>query len=374
MSDDTTVSDANSIEHCYVHVPFCPTICPFCSFEVLERRAGTVDAYLDRLDVECAATAATHDVAPLRTLYFGGGTPSYLRSDEFARLVAIIRGRFGWAPEVTLEVHPATASRDRFAAWADLGVTRFSVGVQSFDDDVLVRLGRNHDAAAGERCVEWAQETGQQVSLDLIVAVDGQQVAADLARAVHTGVDHVSTYTLTIEPGTPFARDGVEVDATAEHDAIVAAGEVLGAAGLARYEVSNHARPGSECRHNQAYWDGASWLGVGPGASAHLPRRDAPGAVRRVNAPFDSWLAGSPGETDELDPTDVAHELVVAGLRRVEGVDLDEVTARTGIVDPRWDEVVDLLVASGSLTRSAGRIAATPAGLLHLDAVTAAFL
>ncbi len=374
MSDAATVSDAASIEHCYVHVPFCPTICPFCSFEVLERRAGAVDAYLDRLDAECAATTETHDVSPLRTLYVGGGTPSYLRSDEFARLAAIIRGRFGWAPEVTLEVHPATASRDRFAAWSDLGVTRFSVGVQSFDDDVLARLGRNHDASAGERCVEWAQDTGRAVSLDLIVAVDGQQVGVDLERAVDTGVDHVSTYTLTIEPGTPFARDGVEVDATGEHDAIVAASEVLGAAGLARYEVSNHARPGSECRHNQAYWDGAWWLGVGPGASAHLPRPGVAGAIRRVNAPFDSWLAGSPGEIDELDPSDVAHELVVAGLRRVEGVDLDEVTARTGVVDPSWADAVDLHVASGLLTRSGRRIAATPAGLLHLDAVTATFL
>jgi len=368
------VSGGSGVEHCYVHVPFCPTICPFCSFEVLERRAGAVDAYLDRLDVECAETATTHEVAALRTLYFGGGTPSYLRSDEFARLASIIRRRFGWADEVTLEVHPSTASRDRFAAWSDLGVTRFSVGVQSFDDTVLGRLGRNHDAATGARAVEWAQATGRQVSLDLIVAVDGQHVEADLVRAVDSGVGHVSTYTLTIEEGTPFARDGVEVDATAEHDAIVCADEVLGAAGIARYEVSNHARPGSECRHNQAYWDGAWWLGVGPGASAHLPRHDAPGAVRRVNASFDAWLSGEAGETDLLEPSDVAHELVVAGLRRVDGVDLDEVTVRTGVADPSWDEAVAQLVADAMLTRSGGRIAATPTGLLHLDAVTAAFL
>ena len=365
---------APAVEHCYVHVPFCPTICPFCSFEVLERRAGAVVAYLDRLDAEAAATADACEVAQLRTIYFGGGTPSYLRADEFERLAGIIRGRLGWAGEVTLEVHPATATRDRFSDWRDLGVTRFSVGVQSFDDDVLARLGRNHDAAAGRRAVDWARNTGAAVSLDLIVAVDGQDVGVDLAEAVATGVDHVSTYTLTIEEGTPFARARVEVDPDAEHDAIVRAGEVLGAAGLRRYEVSNHARPGAECEHNRAYWDGAWWLGLGPGASAHLPGPTGTAALRRKNAPFDRWLAGDPGDVDVLEVVDVAHELVIAGLRRAEGVDLGEVTARTGVVDPTWDEVVAQLAADGLLVVTGARIAATATGLLHLDAVSAAFL
>ena len=362
-----------SIEHCYVHVPFCPTVCPFCNFEVRERRAGSVGAYLDRLEDEAARTVDRLDVAPLRTLYLGGGTPSHLRSDEFARLAAILAGTVGWADEVTLEVHPSTCSPARFARWSDLGVTRFSVGVQSFDDAVLGRLGRNHDGDAGHRAVEWALATGAEVGLDLIVAVDGQDVGADLAAALATGVDHVSTYTLTIEDGTPFARDGVEVDADAEHDAIAAAGEILGGGGLDRYEVSNHARPGHECRHNQAYWDGRWWLGLGPGASAHEPPNDRGVAVRRFGAGFDEWLAGSDGVAEVLDAGEVAAELVIAGLRRVDGVDLAEVGHRTGVID-RWTAPIAELEAAGLLMVDGHRIAVTPAGMVHLDAVSARFV
>lgn len=363
------------IEHCYVHVPFCPAICPFCSFEVRERRSGAVDAYLARLDDEVARTCDRVEVGPLRTVYLGGGTPSHLRDHEFERLVEIVRDRLGWAAEVTLEVHPSTCSRRRFSQWCALGVTRFSVGVQSFDDEVLARLGRQHDAASGRRAVEWAVDTGAEVSLDLIVAVEGQDVADDLDAAIATGVDHVSAYTLTIEDGTPFASEGIEVDAIAEHDAIVCAGTVLGGAGLARYEVSNHARPGHECRHNQAYWDGRWWLGLGPGASAHEPPPcpSDSGALRRRNLPFDSWLAGQEPVPDHLSAAEVAAELVVAGLRRVNGVDLAEVHRRTG-VSGHWQEAIDELVESGHIVVEGSRVAATPAGLLHLDAVSGRFV
>ena len=363
------------IEHCYVHVPFCPTICPFCSFEVRERRAGAVDAYLTRLDDEAARTNDRVDVGPLRTLYLGGGTPSYLRSHEFERLVEVLRRRVGWAPEVTLEVHPSTCSQRRFSRWRELGITRFSVGVQSFDDEVLSRLGRHHDAASGRQAVEWAVDTGAEVSLDLIVAVEGQDVAADIDAAVASGVEHVSAYTLTVEDGTPFALGGVEVDATAEHDAIMCAGTTLGGSGLERYEVSNHARRGHECRHNQAYWDGRWWLGLGPGASAHEPPpcAGAAAALRRTNPPFERWLAGEEADPELLTPVEVGAELVIAGLRRVKGVDLDEVDRRTG-VSGRWQEAIDDLVAIGHLVVQGNRVAATPAGLLHLDAVSARFV
>ncbi len=155
--------------------------------------------------------------------------------------------------------------------WVDLGFTRLSVGVESTDDAVLARLGRSHDAASGMRAVEAALTSGLEVSVDVMTAIEGQDVAADLARVAAEGVDHVSAYVLTIEDGTPFARDRVRVDSDAEVGALDAAETVLGTAGLRRYEVSNHARPGHECRHNLAYWDNRCWLGLGPGAHGHEP-------------------------------------------------------------------------------------------------------
>jgi oxygen-independent coproporphyrinogen-3 oxidase len=307
----------SEIRHAYVHVPFCPTICPFCSFDVVERRAGAVAAYLDGLDREAATTVDRLDVAPLRTIYLGGGTPSYLRDAEFERLVAVLRRRIGWADEVTLEVHPSTATRDRVRRWADAGVTRLSVGVQSFDDEVLAALGRSHSAADNHRVVEEALDTGVTVSLDLITAVPGQDLAGELRAAASTGVDHISAYTLTIEPGTPFARDGVEP--AREREALESAASMFGAVGFDRYEVSNHARGGSRCAHNLAYWDNSWWLGLGPGATAHEPAggsraESATGgraewatsgpvvALRRTNPSLDEWLARWSPATTEMGP------------------------------------------------------------------------
>jgi oxygen-independent coproporphyrinogen-3 oxidase len=288
------------IRHAYVHVPFCPQVCPFCSFHVVRRRPGAVAAYLARLDAEAAEVASRWGVA-LDTTYLGGGTPSSLRVDELATLLGSLRRRLGsLGDEVTLEIHPATASAERFAAWRDLGVTRFSIGLESTDDAVLTRLGRAHSAADGLAAVEWALEAvggavGSTVSVDLMCAIDGQDVGAELERIDGLGVDHVSCYTLTIEEGTPFERDGVVVDPAVAADAFDAAGLVLGAAGIARYEVSNHARAGHECRHNLGYWRSDWWLGLGPSAAALLPAGGAPPArTDPAGTPARSVLRAAP--------------------------------------------------------------------------------
>ena len=394
-----------AIRHLYVHVPFCPTVCPFCSFEVTERRGGLVAGYLDRIAVEAEALAAQYPHR-LETIYIGGGTPSHLRDAELARLFGTIRGAFGdaavgAAAEVTMEVHPATASRRRLERWIELGVNRFSVGVQSFDDAVLDRLGRGHSAAVGRRALELALEVASdagstadglpnvRVAMDVMTAIEAQDPAADLAAAAASGVDHISAYTLTIEPGTPFAAREVEVDPEAEGRALDAASEVLGAAGLVRYEVSNHARRGHESRHNLAYWDNAWWSSLGPGASSHLPPSDADlgvdcdlVAIRRTSAALGPWLDGHPGEVDPRDTEGYVIDGVLAGLRRVTGVDLVELGSKVGLgrdeVESRWGPAVEEVDVKRWVTveRSGGALSLVPtsAGMLVLDQVAAAFL
>jgi oxygen-independent coproporphyrinogen-3 oxidase len=381
-----------------VHVPFCPTICPFCDFHVLERRRGAVDAYLRRLDREAAETSERLEFQPggLRTIYLGGGTPSHLRDDELARLVEILRRRLGWASrECTLEVHPSTVRPGRVERWRDLGFTRLSVGLQSTDDAVLRFLGRPHDAATGLAALERARRAdGLEVSADLITAVPGQDVESDLRAVAARGVDHLSAYTLTIEPGTPFARDGVEVDAHAEADSLRLAGEVLGEYGLLRYEVSNHARPGAESDHNLGYWRNEWYLGLGPSASAYEPRGrdDATGDVvyaagnrgntagalrgwRRTNPTFDRWLAGEAAEPEPVTARDVVVEGLLVGLRLREGVDLARLSGQAGLdVDDVVGEALQRLQRQGRIERDGRRLWATATGMAVLDQVVAEIL
>jgi oxygen-independent coproporphyrinogen-3 oxidase len=363
---------SRTVRHAYVHVPFCPQICPFCPFHVVRRSAGVVPAYLARLDAEASRLADRYDVA-LDTTYLGGGTPSSLRVDEMAVLLGSLRRRFGsLGDEVTLEIHPATASADRLEHWRDLGVTRFSIGVESTDDDVLARLGRNHSASDALEVVAAAVDLDVDVSVDLITAVEGQDVERELASVASLGVDHVSAYTLTIEEGTPFERDGVTVDPDTEAHAFDRAGDVLGAAGLGRYEVSNHARPGHHCQHNLGYWRSDWWLGLGPSAAAHNPGADGMVAVRAVNARLDDWLDGAAPEQEMLDGPAFVTDALIAGLRLVEGIDLDRLSELSGVdvtadrrVGIERARLVGLVVLDGPMLR------ATSAGLRVLDHTTA---
>jgi coproporphyrinogen III oxidase-like Fe-S oxidoreductase len=201
------------IRHLYAHVPFCPTICPYCDFHVLERRAGLVDAYLVELEREAARLSGEFP-SHLTTIYVGGGTPSFLRDREISRFVQIIRDAFSWVPdfasggEATLEVNPGTVTRSRAKLWRDLGFDRASLGVQSTQDDVLRFLGRTHDSKQALESLDILLETGFRVSADLITAVPGQDIERDLRALASVGLEHISAYTLTIEHGTPFARQG----------------------------------------------------------------------------------------------------------------------------------------------------------------------
>ncbi|HEX7038964.1 MAG TPA: radical SAM family heme chaperone HemW [Trueperaceae bacterium] len=358
----------------YVHVPFCPSVCPYCDFHKMLRHEGLAARYVARLEAELAELAAEHG-GPLDTLYLGGGTPSHLRDDELERVFAALRAFGGpGRRETTLEADPLTFDAERLASFGALGVTRLSIGLQSTQDRVLSFLGRLHDGAQGLAAVETALASGLRVNVDVMAAIAGQDLELDLSRVVGAGAKHVSVYSLTVEPHTPFALRGVTVDEEVDAAAFELAAAVLSRAGLRRYEVSNHAVPGEESLHNLVYWRGGHYLGAGPSAASHLPGGDGFG-VRLRNPPLKGWLAGEPPETEVLTADDVVLERLMTGLRTLEGVDLAALESFTGYAvesgAARWLE--DCL-SHGLLALEGRRLAATPAGLVRLDAVLRAFV
>ena len=366
-----------AIRHLYVHVPFCPSICPYCDFHVSIRHAGQVEAYLRELAVEARELAARY-VVQLDTVYLGGGTPSFLRDHEMAALVGIIRGAFGWPDgEATLEVNPGTVNSDRASLWRDLGFNRASVGVQSFSDDLLRYLGRTHDALQGRRAVETLAAAGFRVSLDIITALPNQDPAWEFARAVELPVEHLSAYTLTIEEGTPFHTAGVTVPEEAEERALLTANDVLPALGFERYEVSNFARPGAQSLHNLAYWRNRHYFGLGPGASGHYPTpAHSNGAVEDViaerikNPPLPRWLQGERGAPEAVSRLDYLTDALYAGLRLTAGVNITDLSARAGLdlLQVRGD-AISRLQSRGLLDRQGDTLKATTAGLWVLNQV-----
>ncbi|WP_337843995.1 radical SAM family heme chaperone HemW [Thermus sp.] len=349
----------------YVHVPFCPTLCPYCDFHVVRRGPGWVEAYLRRLREEAEALHQRYP-GPLTTLYLGGGTPSYLRDQELLALFGSLPWALQEGAEVTLEANPGTLNRKRLALLKDLGVNRLSLGVQSFQDPVLRFLGRAHGRKGALKAVEEALEAGFRVSVDLILGLPMQEVEKDLKEAADLGVGHVSAYTLQVEKGTPFALLGLEEDPEEAASAMARAEEVLGEAGLLRYEVSNFARPGEEARHNLVYWRAGFWLALGPAATGQYP--EGPFALRRTNPPLPRWLAGEAPREEAIPPLEYAKEALMLGLRLREGVDLEALSARTGLpLRPLLWERAGTLEAKGLLRREGARIRPTPRAfaLLH---------
>jgi len=370
------------IRHAYVHVPFCPSICPYCDFHVLERRGDLVERYLTRMDQEAEQLAGQYDVQ-LDTLYLGGGTPSFLRPGEIERLAASLRRHLGWGKlENTLEVNPGTVSPERAAHWRALGFDRASVGVQSLHDPTLKFLGRQHDAQAAGEAVTQLLDAGFRVSGDLITAVEGQPLESDIAGLLALGVEHVSAYTLTIEPGTPFARQGVTVREDDEERGFVQTEALLTAAGFGRYEVSNYARtPQAQSRHNRAYWTGEYFLGLGPGGAGYYPGAsgdtgpESGRPFRRTNPHLHGWLAGDSGENDVLAPADVVTDALFMGLRLGDGLHLPTLSQRSGLdVAQRYAGVIAEQVRLGLLEQRGDQLRATPQGWWLLNRVVTAFL
>jgi len=363
----------------YLHVPFCPQVCPYCDFHKMRRAEGLVAAYVERVAAE-AATLAERWPGALDTVYLGGGTPSHLRDEELDGVLdAITRGWGGVGRfETTLEADPLTFDRARLAAWRQRGVSRLSLGLQSTQDAVLAFLGRSHRGHDALAALDDALASGLEVSADVITAVPGQDAARDLRAVAAAGTPHVSVYALTIEPHTPFARRGVRVDDDRAADDFDLAEAVLAEHGLERYEVSNHARPGHRARHNPVYWRGEACLALGPGAAGLLPPEvDDPAgtvAVRVRNPPIKAWLRGDPPARAPVDGRAFVLEKLMTGLRTVEGVDLDELRATTGVaVRSTFPEALGVALRHGLLALEGDRLRATRAGTRVLNAVLRAF-
>lgn len=359
----------------YLHVPFCPSICPYCDFHKMLRDERLVVRFLDRLEREAEALAERY-AGPFDTIYLGGGTPSHLSDSELARVAAMLDRHWGFPArlETTLEADPLTFDPQRLDRLRALGFDRLSIGVQSTDDAVLGTLGRVHKGAEGLQAVRWALAAGFRVNADVITAVTGQDAMRDLHAVASTGVSHMSVYSLTIEPGTPFARRGVHVDPQREADDFEATGAVLASYGLERYEVSNFARPGEASLHNQGTWRGDAYLALGPSASSLLPD-GGPFGHRSKNPPMRAWLEGHPPEQEQRSAKDVVLERLLTGLRTTEGIDLDALYERTGI-DVRRSAVRWLSDASrhGLLALEDSTLRATDDGLERLDALLRSYV
>jgi oxygen-independent coproporphyrinogen-3 oxidase len=381
----------------YLHVPFCERVCPYCDFAVVAaRRLARADEErtVAALLAELAGRAHAFAGLPLETVYFGGGTPALLHPDSIARLLAGLRAAFPGTPrEVTLEANPSTLEQGRLGAFRAAGVDRLSLGVQSFADATLRRLGRAHRGEASQRAIEAARAAGfTNLSLDLIVGAPGQSLAGveqDLAAALAAAPEHVSAYALTLEPGTPFAKAAargalriVEDDLVAEM--LEAVASRLEGAGLVRYEVSSFARPGCESQHNQRYWQRRAVLALGVGAHSTEPASAAaPFGARSANERgLADWLARieagdfAPPEREVLDAATARGEAAFLALRTRRGLDAGRFAAEFGAV-PRhfFAGAIDALVAQGLLAEGAsGDLALPPRGWLFADEVASRFV
>ncbi|MBA3812392.1 MAG: radical SAM family heme chaperone HemW [Caulobacteraceae bacterium] len=325
----------------YVHWPYCARVCPYCDFNVVRDR-GRAEEKAALAGAIVADLRAHRDLTgprELASIFFGGGTPSLM--DPAAAAAIIDAARALWTPaadlEVTLEANPTNAEAGRFSDFAQAGVGRLSLGLQSLNDIALRFLGRDHDAAAGRRAADIAAKVFSRVSLDLIYALPGQTPAAwaeELREAIALGPEHLSPYQLTIEPGTAFdraVRRGVFAPSDSDHaaDLYEATQAVLGAAGFEAYEVSNHAKGlAARSRHNLTYWRGGDYLGVGPGAHGRVTLeagRFATAAPRGIGAYLERVGTMSLGSRRErLGPRDIALERLLMGSRTLDGVALSD--------------------------------------------------
>jgi oxygen-independent coproporphyrinogen III oxidase len=367
----------------YVHLPFCPYVCPYCDFAKWAWDDERAARYLDALRAEIAAAPRVE----ARTLFFGGGTPSMYGPEVIASLIGEVRARFGLPDdaEITAEANPDPLLAARIPGFRAAGVNRLSIGVQSFEPREARVLGRRHTARDVENAIAAAREAGfANLSVDLIFGVPGQSEdswAFSLDRAVALGVEHVSCYGLTIEEGTPyatwFARDPAAfADDSLEARLYALAMERLRAAGFEHYEISNWAKPGFRSQHNRLYWANEPYLGLGVGAASYL------GGVRSTHtrdlgAYLEAAPAGRPipGESERLEGDARAGEAIMLALRTAEGVDLARFRERYGIdVRARYEKVVGDLVAAGMLAADAERVRLTERGRFVANDVCGAFL
>ncbi len=366
----------------YVHWPFCVSKCPYCDFNSHVRPSVDQEEWWQSLLADLAHEAALLPARRLTSIFFGGGTPSLMEPSTVEAIIAAAREHWPVTDdlEITLEGNPNSAEAARFADLARAGVNRISLGLQSFDDQSLAFLGRAHSADEGLRALAAAQSAVGRVSFDLIYALPGDTEGgwrATLDRALGLGTEHLSLYQLTIEPGTRFAtmvakHEFEPLDADSSAALFELTQDRTAAAGMPAYEISNHARPGAESRHNLAYWRYQDYAGVGPGAHG---RRLGLRTVRHKKP--ENFLAAVARnghglvEEERLTREEAAHEALVMGLRLAEGIEPEALAKRLGVDRLVYDRAVERLAIHGLLERDEGRLRTTPAGRLLLDSILA---
>jgi putative oxygen-independent coproporphyrinogen III oxidase len=366
----------------YVHWPFCVSKCPYCDFNSHVRASVDQDEWREALLTDLAHEARLLPDHRLASIFFGGGTPSLMEPATVEAVIAAAKRHWPAAEdiEITLEANPNSAEAARFADLARAGVNRISLGLQSFDDEALAFLGRAHSAAEGLRALEAAQSAVDRVSFDLIYALPGDDEArwsSTLDRAIGLGTEHLSLYQLTIEPGTRFAtmvakHEFEPLDPDTSATLFEMTQERTAGAGIPAYEISNHARPGAESRHNLAYWRYQDYAGVGPGAHG---RR---GGIRTVRhkKPENFLSAVSRNghglsEEEPLTREEAAHEALVMGLRLAEGIEPASLAGRLGVEHIVDERAVDRLIGHGLLQRDGNVLRTTERGRLLLDSILA---
>jgi len=375
----------------YVHIPYCQVKCPYCDFNSYAAASWPEDAYAAALVDELRQRIGRPPFAgaSVATIFFGGGTPSLFQPATIGRLLDGIAGACPVAPdvEVTLEANPGTVERARLGGFREAGVNRLSFGIQSFQPALLATLGRAHGADDARAAIRAARAAGfDDLNLDLIFAVPGESRAAweaDLAEAISWEPAHVSAYNLTYEKGTPFhtlrGRGAlVPLDDEDELWMYQHARAALAAAGYAHYEISNFARPGREARHNQSYWRGVDYLGIGAGAHsyAHVPAWGRRWSNERLPDRYVAAVARGDATAGEetLSFETAAAEFMFLGLRERDGVDPDAFARRFGRPLAEIHPEVAELRADGFLEERAGRLALSERGLLLADSIFARFL
>jgi oxygen-independent coproporphyrinogen-3 oxidase len=370
----------------YVHWPFCLSKCPYCDFNSHVRHGGVdEERFIHAFGTEIAATAERIGSRTVSSIFFGGGTPSLMQPQSVQAILDAVAKQWSIAPdiEITLEANPTSVEATRFRGYRAAGVNRVSLGVQSLDDTALKELGRLHNAQEALDAIAVARSNFPRYSFDLIYARPRQtldQWSAELKRAIGEAAEHLSLYQLTIEPETPFA--GLHAagklampDDDLARDLYDLTQGVCAEAGLPAYEISNHARPGAECRHNLIYWRGHEYAGVGPGAHGRLNIEGRRVATETEKRP-ESWLmrveASGNGfvVNESLTPEESGDEYLLMGLRLAEGIDPARYLALCGReIDPKR---VAMLHGQGAVETTAdGRLRVTQSGFPLLDAVVA---
>ena len=370
----------------YIHLPWCLKKCPYCDFNSHEMRATELpeQRYLDALMADLEAALPLIWGRTVHTIFIGGGTPSLFSPDAIDRLLGGIRARLRLEPdcEITLEANPGTFEKDRFRAFRSAGVTRLSVGVQSFNDDFLQKLGRVHDRAQALAAVEEAAQAFDTFNLDIMYALPGQTLAdltQDMATALALAPSHISIYHLTIEPNTYFAKfPPVIPEEDTAYDMLDLITDMTGDAGLYRYEVSAYARDGHRCHHNLNYWQFGDYLGLGAGAHSKLSFAHRVVRQVRFREPrlyMEKALAGHClSQEEEVSRADLPFEFMLNVLRLKDGFSLQQFSERTGLAITAIQKGLEEAERKGLIERDFARIKPSVRGFDFLNDLQSLFL